>query len=283
MRKKSYYVGLLLVVLSLGVFAGIQIDRHLFQLNSESTKIHVQYGDNFSVFDIRDYNGDAYNLVPANSNYLLVFYLDTKCGDCYKQLEIIDRCSKAFNNQVDVAVLWGGDIPNQNYGKLNIEKSQLYSLNGTFALSSSPAAFIIDTLGNVIFQTTELDKVTSKILSLDGIKSELVLENTNTYLTSLFNKTDGKTPVIYFAMDGCKDCAAADSIIDTDILNKYSFVRIYTADSYGEQDIVDIDDILSSIYGIDWYPSFLILNDSPTVLGKDTPAKELKKAFMSIR
>ncbi len=51
-------------------------------------------------------------------------------------------------------------------------------------------------------------------------------------------------------------------------------LTLYTKDSYGAKEWVDNDDLFLEIYGIDWYPSFLIISeDNYKFIGQETEDK----------
>lgn len=97
--------------------------------------------------------------------------------------------------------------------------------------------------------------------------------NHQIYIEGLIDNPDRKKPsLIYFAMEGCPDCESAMEILTKNsILDHYNIQTIYTKDSYGEKEFVDSGDFFMSIYGIDWYPSFLILKENEHIfIGQKT-------------
>lgn len=279
MKKISHVVFLILVIF-LGIFSGYMYGKYSVMRDLEKNKIHINYGEDFTKIEVKDHQNRITKLEPKKNDYLLIIYLDSKCGACYRQLEAVDRWSRIFENQMEIVVLWGGERPEENYQELGIDNQQIYSLEDKLALSDSPAGIIINEQGKVVFLTTEMSKITEKVLSLEKIDKEKIVENTNEYLASLFVREENKIPMVYFAMEGCKDCEAADTVIDQEVLDKYEIVRIYDETEYGEKELVDLNNIFVTVYEIDWYPSFLILNNQYKLIG-NTPVEELKATLMN--
>lgn len=76
-------------------------------------------------------------------------------------------------------------------------------------------------------------------------------------------------------MDGCPDCKQTiKSLEKNNVLCNYNMLTLYTKDSYGAKEWVDNDDLFLEIYGIDWYPSFLIISeDNYKFIGQETEDK----------
>ena len=98
----------------------------------------------------------------------------------------------------------------------------------------------------------------------------------------MIQEDNSKTDMIYFAMEGCKDCEAANQIIDEDITTIYNIEKIYTENDYGSEQFVDLNDIFATLYDISWYPSFLIIEDNQNyrIVG-ETPIDKLKEALLN--
>ena len=84
-------------------------------------------------------------------------------------------------------------------------------------------------------------------------------------------------------MEGCKDCQFADTVINK-ISNDHSFnlLRIYSYHTDDPQRICDKDAIFLNAFGIDWYPSFLVLTESgQTFIGR-TEENELESCIIDV-
>ena len=283
MRKKIYLSIGIVVIFILGLVTGYVYCEHIVAKESEENTIYLAYGDNLNKAEVNDYQKEKVSLKAKKDEYLLVLYLEKGCGSCYRQLEIVERLSRIFENQVSVAVLWKGDIPKEDYKSLRIDSNQLYSIKEKLALNGTPAALILDEEGKIIFLTSDMDKIVDKTLTLENIDDQQVRKNANTYLTQIVNADKSKIPIIYFSMKGCKDCEAADEVIDEEVLRKYDIQYLFNEDAYGEEKFIDIDSIFLNIYEIDWYPSFLILNkdeaEDDLVIG-NTEINVLKDTLM---
>ena len=82
-------------------------------------------------------------------------------------------------------------------------------------------------------------------------------------------------------MEGCNDCAVAEKMLNAkNIQDKYNLLTVYTEESYGEQEIVDVGSLFLEIYGIEWYPSFLIIKDDTYQFVGETSIEELENILM---
>ena len=90
----------------------------------------------------------------------------------------------------------------------------------------------------------------------------------------------GEKPLlVYFAMDGCSDCEAANPIIEGEkIQDKYQVVTIYREKDKGKE-IIDTYSLLKRVYEITWYPSFVILDKETRIIG-ETPLQELETLLL---
>lgn len=269
-----------LFTISLGLVCGYLLGRKSAVKEIEEEKIYVNYGDDFTKLEVSNSKGTSVSLKANENKRLLVLYLDSMCGACYRQLEVVERMSKIYEDQIDVVVLWGGGMPKEKYEKLGINEAQIYSLEEKLALSDSPAGFIIDSNGKVVFTTTDMKKINKKILSLNGIDRGKIVKKSNQYLKTFFSKTSEKQSMIYFAMEGCKDCNAADKVIDEEVYDRFEIKKLYEEAAYGSEELVDINSLFAQIYNIDWYPSFLILDENEKIIG-NTPVDKLKEVMLS--
>lgn len=283
MTKRKTRMLFFLIVICLIIFVGGYFcGRYTAVKDIKKGKVLLSYGDDINKMDINRFDETKATLLPGDAKYLLVIYLDSKCGSCYKQLEIFERYEKLLKNQMEVALLWGNGMPNQNYEKYRIKESDVFYLDGNKTLSESPSAYIIDSKGSIVFTTSDMKKVLEKIIKMEDIDVSEILFNSNNYLKNLIQEDNSKIDMIYFAMEGCKDCEAADQIIDKDITNTYNIEKIYTENDYGSEQFVDLNDIFATLYDISWYPSFLIIenNQNYTIVG-ETPIDKLKEALLN--
>ena len=155
-------------------------------------------------------------------------------------------------------------------------------MDGNKTLSESPSAYIINSKGNIVFTTSDMKKIMEKIIKMEDINVQEIVLNSNNYLKDMIQEDNSKTDMIYFAMEGCKDCEAANQIIDEDITTIYNIEKIYTENDYGSEQFVDLNDIFATLYDISWYPSFLIIEDNQNyrIVG-ETPIDKLKEALLN--
>ena len=272
-----------LIIICVFVFVGGYFyGRNTAVTDIKKGKVLLSYGDDINKMDINKFDKTKATLLPSDTKYLLVIYLDSKCGSCYKQLETFERYEELLKKQIEVALLWGNGIPNQNYEKYGIKESNVFYLDGNKTLSESPSAYIINSKGNIVFTTSDMKKIMEKIIKMEDINVQEIVLNSNNYLKDMIQEDNSKTDMIYFAMEGCKDCEAANQIIDEDITTIYNIEKIYTENDYGSEQFVDLNDIFATLYDISWYPSFLIIEDNQNyrIVG-ETPIDKLKEALLN--
>lgn len=283
MNKRKTGMIFFLIIICVFVFVGGYFyGRNTAVTDIKKGKVLLSYGDDINKMDINKFDKTKATLLPSDTKYLLVIYLDSKCGSCYKQLETFERYEELLKKQIEVALLWGNGIPNQNYEKYGIKESNVFYLDGNKTLSESPSAYIINSKGNIVFTTSDMKKIMEKIIKMEDINVQEIVLNSNNYLKDMIQEDNSKTDMIYFAMEGCKDCEAANQIIDEDITTIYNIEKIYTENDYGSEQFVDLNDIFATLYDISWYPSFLIIEDNQNyrIVG-ETPIDKLKEALLN--
>lgn len=78
-------------------------------------------------------------------------------------------------------------------------------------------------------------------------------------------------------MPGDSDCQAADELIKADKLDeKFEIVYIYKYDSKEDGVVIDKNKLFAKVYGINWYPSFLLISDTNCEFVGEANQEELK-------
>ena len=115
------------------------------------------------------------------------------------------------------------------------------------------------------------------------VNNETLVQNSNNFIISEFSEQNDLPDLVYFGMPGCPDCEEADEIVmSQEIQDRFDITRIERDKNAAADDIVDKLGIFKEIYKIDWYPSFLIIDNSGnyTLIGK-TEAENLKLTILS--
>lgn len=116
MNKRKTGMIFFLIIICVFVFVGGYFyGRNTAVTDIKKGKVLLSYGDDINKMDINKFDKTKATLLPSDTKYLLVIYLDSKCGSCYKQLETFERYEELLKKQIEVALLWGNGIPNQNY------------------------------------------------------------------------------------------------------------------------------------------------------------------------
>ena len=69
-------------------------------------------------------------------------------------------------------------------------------------------------------------------------------------------------------------------MIDEEVYDRFEIEKLYEEAAYGSEELVDINSLFAQIYNIDWYPSFLILDENEKIIG-NTPVDKLKEVMLS--
>ncbi len=250
--------------------------------NKEDSKTEqiLAFGDDFSQVKLFDGNGEEAQL-QESSKYKLVFVVDSLCGTCRKQLEVVERLQEFYEPYLSVSVVWEEKMLDENaLKKYNIPKNINYVLKANKIVTSTPTAFILDEDNKICFVSTNMDNVVRKLNDLEEVDIGVVRERVCRYFSKQ-NETS-KDTLVYFALQGCGDCEKADMIIDRDVKEKYNMIKIYDSGAYGEEEYVDLDNIYQSIFEIEWYPSFLLINkDGKYTFVGETKNEELKNILLN--
>lgn len=255
-------------------------------LNKKNEKIaekmyYLEYGDNFSELDLQSYDGEQGSLSETSEKYQLVFYLDTRCSTCINQLVAIKHLESIFKGDlVEVKVVWSGDYKIENIEKVGLQKENNFYLKGGKINSATPTCYILDGSNKIIFETQEVSKALEKIIQSNEVNKDVVIEKCNKYFVDIFK--ENKPIMVSFLMDGCKDCENAEPIVQKEIIQeKYNIYDVYTEDSYGSKEVVDVGNVFLTVYGLDWYPSFLVINDIGYKIIGNTSIENLEDAILN--
>lgn len=252
----------------------------------EGNEIVLEYGDTFLDVPLLDSNGKAVDLQGYNKDYSFVFYLDKNCGTCIDDLTIIKRIIDVYEEMnVENMIIWDGEIGIKQTQKKAISEDHNYILEDAYISTPTPTFYILDERKEIIFTCNSIRDMVKKIALLDISNMELINEK---YIRTLSNKqdTDKKPIMVYFSMIGCPDCEAASHIIKESNLQEMFHIMTFYRDKDNvpieNQQWIDNGDVLAEIYGIEWYPSFLILYDSGEfkIVGK-TDSNDLENVLLN--
>lgn len=255
----------------LGTTIGELKYRNMNEKKEYSEEILLEYGDKFPLDKFKKLEKDN----KENEDiYNIILYVDPYCDSCIENYIVVERMYKILSKEkIGVKIIWKQKPKEKAIDNIDVPKENQYMVRNTNLLNEYPLFFITDKNSKVLMMTDNISKVMKKILELEEINRDKIIESSNIYLEGLIDNPDRKKPsLIYFAMEGCPDCESAMEILTKNsILDHYNIQTIYTKDSYGEKEFVDSGDFFMSIYGIDWYPSFLILKENEHIfIGQKT-------------
>lgn len=263
--KNKVVLGESIMIIVLAVIIGILLMK--YNLHTEVNYVYLEYGDKFSGFEFYDTVGNPVDNSFFNSakKPTVVLYLTADCSGCVDAITDFNRFQSVFGNSLNYIFLWENEIPENLVDKYTSNVAS-YTLNGKTKLSvSTPTYYIIDEENIVLFKDVERSNLIQKILDLDLIKKDVIRRNATQYIIdSYFDANQsGKPKLVYFYMPGCSDCQAADNLIKSEQFDKkYAVVYIYKHDSVEDNVILDKDKLFAKVYGVNWYPSFLLISDT---------------------
>ena len=280
--KKSHIVILITgVVLVLCVCVGIYITNLVGSRNREITLL--EYGDTFPTETL--YNFDGNNYIPENK-YHIYIYISKYCGSCLEKMPSISKLLKIYSSsKLSIKIIWQEETPPVNIlNKYDVSTENCLFIDRHVLLSSSvPKYYIVDNNNRVVFVDNIIKNLVEKTKSLELVEEEWLFENAVDYIISNYVKHIKKDTIIYFTMEGCKDCQRADIIIDT-IIKEYEvdLIKIYSYHSDDPRKICDTDALFLGAFDIDWYPSFLILTESEHLFIGRTEEDKLEDYIVSV-
>lgn len=280
--KKKYIVASVLAVLILGIIAFVFIEKHIiYSCGMSSDAILLRYGDNFENILCKSLNKNKDTIINEN-RYNIVFYIDPYCESCLESFVVAAQINDVLGNYLDVKIIWRQEPSEDIIRKTGIDKNKQFILENVKIANPYPAYFIVNNEGEIILSVDEVDKLAKNIITLDCFGKDDIIKSANQYFLNRIKKDDNKSTLIYFAMEGCKDCMEAENMLcSNNVQDSYNIVTLYTDDSYGEQENVDVGRLFLEIYGIEWYPSFLILKDDTYKFVGETSIEELKKILFT--
>ena len=226
--------------------------------------IDLRYGDSFDRISVVDVEGKETTLKCEENNIL--FYLSASCTSCGDVLRFADRLQKVFKEDcLNIVFLWSDSIPLSLVEEYNIEVENCYHVGDETVLNTpTPTAYVLDKQGNIVYYNSDIKMVIEKIymqtIEIYNNEEQLRL-NANKYLMEEFEIFDfKKQQVIYFCMEGCPDCEAADAVLNNDTeKEKRNVYYLYKYDDIDPAHFKDDFALFRLIYGIEWYPSFVVL------------------------
>ena len=228
--------------------------------NNEIKDILVEYGKIFPAEKLDTLKEKK----EKDAKYKIFLYVDPYCDSCINKILTTDRMYEILQAEnIDVNLIWRKNPKEVLNADLSISKENQYVTNNVNIINEYPLYFITDKNNKVLMITDDVTKVMKKIFEFSEVDKNEIIDASNQYLKSQIQDiADNKKYLIYFSMEGCPDCKRAEEILEeNDIFSGYTSLTVFTEDSFGKEEVVDIGSLFLSIYDIDWYPSFLVIGD----------------------
>ena len=253
----------------------------LFSCNQTHVERGVSYKEDISDLVIYDQHGDGQLLDTESSK--LIIYASNTCGRCLDEIGIMYEIYEIFcrDTGMNLYILWTEDIPRKYIKGYDFADCH-FSLNGVKLSSSVKASFYVDERNIVHFvDSAGIGDLIKYIVSEQKVDPELLKINANAYIMSNIIASKTYPQIVYLSMRGCPDCDAATPIVYSEQITAKADITQIERDGYAEEDdVVDAYKIFQYVYGIDWYPSFLILKPNNfNIIGK-TPIEMLEKTIL---
>ncbi len=246
--------------------------------------IYLENGDHVSILPVVDTGGKNLSGPPIEKDMNLLVYLSDSCGGCLGSMDTLRDLMGVFGtDEIGYAYLYSNSVPRNLEEKYGISREYCYCLDENLMLATSlPTFYLVDGEGTVVFRTDKLELIIQKLIALEIVPQEKLVEQADAYLLErYFQAESDKQQIIYFAMKGCGDCEAADELIDSEeVSERYDVVRIYRDKTEEEGEAGDDFGLFREVYGISWYPSFEILRGSEREFVGEVSLGELERILM---
>lgn len=277
--KNKIIVGQTVIIMILLGVLGMLLYQNTMKNNIEYS--YLEYGDDFSEIEMYDETGKIVDLSFGDGSKAAtaVLYLTAECSGCIETISDFNRFKSVFGEEVDFIFLWEDDIPRNLIKKYGIDAIS-YTLKGKTKLSTStPTFYLIDSNKKIVFKDVDQSNLIQKLIEVDFIEKEVLQEKATQYIVNAYFESDreNRLKLVYFYMPGCSDCMAVNEFIKEEKLDeKYQIVYIYKYNSTQEGVVIDKNKLFANVYGVNWYPSFILISDSGyEIIGK-TSEEEVK-------
>lgn len=276
---QSCIILLLIILLAILIVNPKNIGEHLIRKPYEQNQIYVEYGDFFSGFELTTYDGTTTKELPKGK-VSVVTYLSDTCSSCMDILADFNRFSEVYGDVINYSIIWTDSIPRSLIEKYKIDSAINYSLSNKTRLSTStPTFYILDENNQVVFRDFDRINLFKKLIELDTVDISMLQNNATMYIAREYfginDMEEFDNKLVYFYMPGCPDCAKVDALFKENPLPEFDFLYIYKYDSVGDDKIIDKDKLFVSVYGITWYPSFLVAKHGTVKIIGEMPIEHL--------
>ncbi len=277
--KNKIIVGQTVIIMILLGVLGMLLYQNTMKNNVEYS--YLEYGDDFSEIEMYDETGKIVDLPFGDGSKAAttVLYLTAECSGCIETISDFNRFKSVFGEEVNFIFLWEDDIPRNLIKKHGIDAIS-YTLKGKTKLSTStPTFYLIDGNKKIVFKDVDQSNLIQKLIEVDFIEKEVLQEKATQYIVNAYFESDreNRLKLVYFYMPGCSDCMAVNEFIKEEKLDeKYQIVYIYKYNSTQEGVVIDKNKLFANVYGVNWYPSFILISDSGYEIVGKTSEEEVK-------
>jgi len=275
------------IILAIGIFGIVYFGPRIMNKVSSimGNDQYISLGDSISDLPVINLQGEK---VEFSDNYKFIIFVSKDCSTCLSHLPSMVRINETFckDQNVELMLIWRDETPEiealESYGLENVS----YIIEDYSMADSYNTVFLVDSGNNTIFtDTSGYEGIVDKIIELEILDRGKLILNSNSYIQNhLVKNFSGKPDLIYFSMPGCPDCAEANPIVySEEVMDKAFMTRIELVRGAKEHEMKDDYNFFRKIYSIDWYPSFLVINnDGSWDIVRKVELDNMKQDILSI-
>ena len=228
---------------------------------------YYQYND---AFGSALFGADEEEVALPDDKPSFLLYVDAQSAS---NLALVGQMPPLFeilgDEYVNILIVWKDEIPAELIGSLGLPMANNVTLAGKSEIGGLVPAVLVVDKEVVKFVDIDMKRAVERLMRY--YPEGYLVERADKYMAARISKPEDKTAVLYFSMTGCPDCAEADGVMAEvpEIDELFEFTRIYRFNETNPEKWTDFFALFASIYGITWYPSYLVFNgEVSTVIGQ---------------
>lgn len=272
-----------LICLVLGFISGCIVYKTYFfyrtkPLHNNNKVFKLAYRDSFDVENLQIVSDNSNEVLTKKDTLFLC--INPNCNSCREYIDVIHTLEFLLReSSITLGIIWTDEPLNDELYTSKLKNIPQFMSPKITISTSSPFFFMLNN-NKINFRTEDVSLLISHLIDKEFISQEQLITKSNKYLMSITQNQDPtKDILVYFAMENCSDCKRMDSLLkENKIYNKFNMIKIYTEDSYNQQDLVDVKNLFAHIYDIKWYPSFLKIGKNEVeIIHQESDETVLKK------
>lgn len=153
------------------------------------------------------------------------------------------------------------------HNKEQIKKLDQYTLNES-QVSSEESSYVNSTTIYVFSEDKQLLVTNKPFECINYLIQKNIIKRSDLETTAIewlikhYDVDASQTSIFYFSMHGCKDCQQAEAILSNYVeqLSNVNFIKINRYNDLAYAPDIDYGSLFQAAFEIDWYPTFLIID-----------------------